>query len=268
MYFSSNIKFLRKRKKRTQDDVANVIGIKRPTYSGYENNIAQPPLEVLVKLSKYFGIAIDTLIQIDLTRLTESQLYDLERGSDVFLRGSNLRVLATTVNKENEENIELVSEKAKAGYTTGYADPEFIKTLPVFQLPFLSKNKKYRAFQLNGDSMLPIPDKAWVTGEFVSDWNTIISGEAYIIFTIDDGIIFKIVDNQISNNGNLVLYSLNPLYEPFEMPVTKIKEVWKFVNYISTEIPDPVLPKDDLVKTVVKLKQDVEKLKSKVKKKL
>jgi hypothetical protein len=32
------------------------------------------------------------------------------------VRGSQLRVLATTVDAQNEENIELVNEKAKAGY--------------------------------------------------------------------------------------------------------------------------------------------------------
>jgi hypothetical protein len=63
--------------------------------------------------------------------------------------------------------------------------------LPGFQLPFLSKQKKYRTFQLSGDSMLPIPDGSWVTGEYLQDWNDIISGNAYIVFTIDDGIVFK-----------------------------------------------------------------------------
>jgi len=54
----------------------------------------------------------------------------------VYIKGSNLRVLATTVDIANNENIEMVAEKAKAGYTTGYADPEFISELPVFQFPF------------------------------------------------------------------------------------------------------------------------------------
>ena len=47
------------------------------------------------------------------------------------------------------------------GYTRGFADPEFVKVLPVFQLPFLSRDKKYRTFQISGDSMLPIPDGSY-----------------------------------------------------------------------------------------------------------
>ncbi|MBN2275131.1 MAG: LexA family transcriptional regulator [Bacteroidales bacterium] len=267
MYFSSNIKFLRKRRGRTQDDVAFALKMKRSTLSGYENEVSQPTIQALVAFSKYYGIAIDTLVKVNLTTISESQLSQVERGGDVYLKGSNIRVLATTVNNDNVDNIELVSEKAKAGYATGFADPEFISELPVFQLPFLSKQKKYRTFQLTGDSMLPIPPKAWVTGEFVQDWNTIIDGYGYIILTLDEGIVFKIVENLLEKENKLCLYSLNPLYEPFNIQVNEIKEVWKFVNFISSEIPDPVLPQDSLFKTVNTLKKDIDNLKKQLREK-
>ena len=262
MYFSSNIKFLRKRRGRTQDDIAFALKMKRSTLSGYENEISQPTIQALMAFSKYFGIAIDTLLKADLRNISESQLSQLERGGDVYLKGSNIRILATTVNSANDDNIELVSEKAKAGYATGFADPEFIKDLPVFQLPFLSRQKKYRTFQLQGDSMLPIPNGSYVTGEFVQDWNTIISGHGYIILTIDEGIVFKIAENLMEDEHKLRLYSLNPLYEPFDIYVNEIKEVWRFVNYISSEIPDPVIPQDELIRTVTGLKKDINLLKS------
>lgn len=265
MYFSSNIKFLRKRKGRTQDDVAFALKMKRSTVSGYENEVSLPTIQALLAFSKYYGVAVDTLLKIDLRTLTESQLSQLERGGDVYLKGSNLRVLATTVDKNNDENIELVSEKAKAGYATGFADPEFIKDLPVFHLPFLSRQKKYRTFQLSGDSMLPIPDGSFVTGEFVQDWNTLITGHGYIILTIDEGIVFKIVENLLETEHMLRLFSLNPIYEPFEVHVNEIKEIWKFVNYISSEIPDPMIPSGELIRTVASLKKDLNILKSRMK---
>jgi len=255
---------MRKRKGRTQDEVAHALKMKRSTLSGYENEVSLPTVNVLIAFSKYFGIAIDTLVLVDLGSLSESLLSQLERGGDVYLRGSNIRVLATTVNSRNEENIELVPEKAKAGYATGFADPEFIKELPVFSLPFLSKQKKYRTFQLNGDSMLPIPHGAWVTGEFVQDWNTIISGHGYIILTLDEGIVFKIVENMIKKENKLRLYSLNPVYEPYDITVNEVKEVWKFVHYISSEIPEPALPQDELLRTVANLKKDMTIVKSRL----
>jgi transcriptional regulator with XRE-family HTH domain len=264
MYFASNIKFLRKRRGRTQDDVAAALNLKRSTLSGYENGIAQPGIEILISFSGYFNMSIDTLLKMDIPKLSESQLGELERGYDAYIRGSNLRVLATTVNSENRENIELVNEKAKAGYTTGYADPEFIGELPVFNLPFLSEKKKYRTFQLKGDSMLPIPEGSWVTGEFVQDWMNILTGKAYIVFTMNDGIVFKIVENNLKKEGKLVLYSLNPVYEPYEVHVNDIREVWKFVNYISNELPDPVMPEKQLIQTVANIKSDLERIKAKI----
>ena len=264
MYFTSNIKFLRKRRGRTQDDVAVALNLKRSTLSGYENGVAQPGIDILVSFSGYFNMSIDTLLKIDMTRLSESQLGELERGYDAYVRGSNLRVLTTTVNSENRENIELVAEKAKAGYTTGYADPEFIGELPVFSLPFLSDKRKYRTFQLKGDSMLPIPDGSWVTGEFLQDWRNILTGKAYIVFTLNDGIVFKILENNISKDGKLVLFSLNPLYEPYEVHINEVKEIWKFVNYISNKLPEPVLPEKQIFQSIAIMKNDLERIKAKL----
>ena len=259
MFFPSNIKFFRKRMGRTQDDVAVAIGMKRSTLSGYENAIAQPGIEALVSLSNYFRVAIDTLVKVDLTKLPESQLRQLEKGYDVFIKGSSLRVLATTVGQDNHENIELVTEKAKAGYKSGFADPEYISILPTFRLPFLSKQKKYRTFQISGDSMLPIPEGAWVTGVFVQDWHAVRDRDACIILTSEEGIVFKVVENKIRAEGKLILHSLNPAYEPYEIAVNDIREIWQFVNYISPEIPE------NAADTTYQLAQMVKKLTNEVK---
>jgi transcriptional regulator with XRE-family HTH domain len=265
MYFNSNIKFLRKRIGRTQDDVAASLHMKRSTLSGYENNIAEPGMKALIGFSNYFRIAADTLIRVDLSSLPESQMRQLERGYDVFLKGSNLRILATTVGKDNEENIELVSEKAKAGYKSGYAEPEYISILPTFRLPFLSRQKKYRTFQVRGDSMLPIPDGSWVTGVFVQDWTGIRDKNAYIILTADEGIVFKVAENRIKPDGKLVLHSLNPLYEPIEIDVKDIREIWQFVNYISGELPENDLSANvQLLKSVEEMKKEIKAIQMKL----
>ncbi|MDX9941180.1 MAG: helix-turn-helix domain-containing protein [Bacteroidales bacterium] len=264
-FFASNIKLLRKRRGRTQDDVAFLLDMKRPTLSGYENEVAQPGLEALVAFSKYYNVSIDTLVKVDLSQLSESQLSQLERGYDIFVTGSKLRVLATTVDSQNEENIEMVSEKAKAGYRTGFADPEFIKVLPTFQMPFLSKQKKYRSFQVSGDSMLPIPEGSWVTCEFVQNWNLVRDRHAYVIHTLNDGVVFKVVENLIKTEGKLRLHSLNPIYEPYEVHVNDIREVWKFVNFISSQIPEANSPVDQLSNQFSQLKKEVESIKSKLK---
>ena len=261
MVFASNIKLLRKRHKHTQDEVANALTMKRSTVSGYENEVAQPGIDVLIAFSKYYNIAIDTLIKEDLSLLTENQLAQVERGFDTFISGGELRVHATSVDSENNENIELINYKASAGYRAGYADPEYIRVLPTFHMPFLSREKKYRTFQILGDSMLPIPTGSWVTGEFIQNWHLIRDGQAYIILTIEDGIIFKVVENHIKDNGKLTLYSLNSFYKPYDIDIKEVREIWKFVHYISSEMPETNQPRQNLERVVADIKRDVEHLK-------
>ena len=132
MYFNTNIKLLRLRRNRTQDIVSNDLGISRSTLNSYENaSIRNPTLDALMLFSKYFKVSIDTLVKVDMGKLSQFQLAELERGHDVYVTGSRLRVLATTVDSANRENIEVVNIKAKAGYKSGYADPEFVKQILV-----------------------------------------------------------------------------------------------------------------------------------------
>ncbi len=259
--FSSNIKLLRKRRGRTQDDVAVALNMKRSTLSGYENEVAQPSIDALIAFSKYFGVSIDTLVKVELSKLGESELSQLERGYDVFITGSKLRVLTSTVDNLNNENIELINHKASAGYRTGYADPEYIKVLPTFQMPFLSKDRKYRTFQISGDSMHPIPDGSWVTGEFIQNWNLIRDDMPHIVLTLNDGIMFKIIHNDIKTRGKLRMISLNPFYEPYDIDVKDVREVWKFVHYITSEMPEPNVRNEDILHTVAALKKDMDRLK-------
>lgn len=263
MYLSENLKFLRKRRRLTQLDVADALNTKRSSINNYENGIAMPPLPVVLALSDLFHLSVDTLLRVNLSSLRESQLYLIEHGSDVFVRGNEIRVLATTVDAQNQDNIELVSIKAKAGYTVGYFDSEFIAGLPVFQLPFLSREKKYRTFQIDGDSMLPIPDKSWVTGEFVQDLFDIKDDELYVVLTLNEGIVFKKVRNELTEKGSLHMISLNPDYEAYDLPVSEIREAWKFVHFISNEIPDEN-PDNQIYRQIEAIKKELQAIKNKM----
>lgn len=266
MYFYSNLKTLRKRKGLTQEELASLLKIKRPTLNNYENKVSQPTLSIQLAVSDFFGISVDMLLKVDLSSFTEFQFEEFEKGSDIYTKGTNLRVLTSTVGNDNEENIELVTAKVKAGYMSGYADPEYVSSLPVYRLPFLKNDRKYRTFQISGDSMLPIPDGAWVTGEFIQDWTSIKTGEACIVLTREDGLVFKIVENLLIETGHFSLSSLNPLYHPFEVKGQDIFEVWKFVNYTTDHMPEGNISTEQLMVSVQKLIQDVAELKREIKK--
>ncbi|WP_297335344.1 LexA family transcriptional regulator [Algoriphagus sp.] len=226
MCLNLNIKFLRKRKNLTQESLAQALGISRSKLAGYESNI-NPPIETLVKLSDYLGISLDILLKEELSSYSEYKLRELLE-TDQFLRGRKLRILSTTVDEQGRELIEVVSQRAKASYLAGFSDPEFISELPRFSLPFLPMDKKHRVFQVDGDSMLPIPDGAWIICEYVDDWMAIKDGERYVIVTEQDGVTFKIAYNRIKDQEKLLLCSSNPIYPPFEVAIEQLREVWRY----------------------------------------
>lgn len=261
MYFANNIKHLRNAEKITQVDLAHEMGLNRSNLNNYENGIAQPTLETMLKFADRFGISTDTLLRIDLTTLNKIELDKIKSGGDAFVKGRNLRVVATTVGDDNIDNIELVEAKAQAGYLSGFSDPEFIEHLPVFRLPFLNPNRKYRTFQIVGDSMLPIPVGAWVTAEFVDDWTTLRSGEAAIILTIDDGLAFKIIENRLSSNGSLNLISLNPMYKPYSVRISDVREIWRFALYISPFLPTGNIEHEQIMMMLNQIRNDIDSVK-------
>lgn len=226
MKLNSNIKFLRKKKALTQESLSEALGISRSKLAGYELSIT-PPLDILVKIAEYFNVSLDILIKEDLASYSEYKLRELLE-TDQFLRGRKLRILSTTVDAEGRELIEVVSQRAKASYLAGFADPEFISELPRFSLPFLPMDKKHRVFQVDGDSMLPIPDGAWIVCEYVDDWFGIKDGERYVIVTEQDGVTFKIAYNRIQPEQKLLLCSSNPIYPPFDVEIEQVREVWRY----------------------------------------
>lgn len=226
MFIQSNIKFLRKKKGVTQAIMAEAVRITRSKLAGYELNV-NPPLDVVVRLSEYLEVSVDLLLKENLNGYSELRLREVLE-TNRFFRGRDLRILTTTVDADGKEFIEVVSQRAKASYLAGFADPEFIGELPRFSLPFLPEDKKYRVFEVDGDSMDPIPDGAWVICEYVDDWTVIRDGEKYVVVTAQDGVAFKLAYMLQGEGNRLLLCSTNPVYKPFSVEMETIKEVWKY----------------------------------------
>ena len=226
-YFSQNLRFLRNNLqiKISQEKFAEEIDIKKSTISSYESGRAEPKYIDLVKLAKYYSVNIDDLLTKEFSQQSPRK------------EVANLRVLATTVNADNEENIEFVPIKAIAGYVSGFGDLEYISHLPVFQVPFLPKDKKYRVFPIQGDSMSPLKEGSLVFSEYVEDWRTIKNGTICVIVTKDEGVVLKKVFNYLQEKNVLVLKSTNEHYTPYPVIGEDIKELWKFVGYFSGEFP-------------------------------
>src|SRR5437868_6094622 len=113
IFWSTNLRLLRNRKKWSQEELAEKLSITRAKLNAHENGkTVNPTADDLIAFAAFFRMSIDTLLKIDLRNLSELKIRELESGNDGYAAGTKLRVLATTVDGENNENIEYVPIKA------------------------------------------------------------------------------------------------------------------------------------------------------------
>jgi transcriptional regulator with XRE-family HTH domain len=252
---SENVKYLRKQKSFTQEQLAEKLGIKRSLVGAYEEGRAEPGLLNLQKISQVFDVSIDNLIS---ENYTDPSISKTLFQKDIEAR--KLRVLSITVDKDEKENIILVPQKAAAGYLNGYSDTEYVAELPKFYLPIFS-NGTYRAFEISGDSMLPLTSGTIIIGKYVENWQHFKDEKTYIMLTKDEGIVYKRVFNHIASKKVLTLVSDNPSYSPFDLPVDDLIEAWEASAFISVQFPQPEMSIQKLTSMMIDLQSELGRLK-------
>ena len=60
--FGDRLKELRKKHNLTQEEIGELCEVGKTTISNWENNITQPPFDIVKKLAQYFGVTIDYLL--------------------------------------------------------------------------------------------------------------------------------------------------------------------------------------------------------------
>src|SRR3954469_4608024 len=206
-----NLKYLRKLRGWTQEEFAVKLGIKRSLIGAYEEERADPRLEVLEIVGDIFKLSLDDLL-----------LKDLSNTGNSFLAKRRQQKMMTA-----ERNIiHFVPVKAAAGYLAGYGDPEFIDELNTFTLPMLAGGN-YRAFEIVGDSMLPTPSGSVIVAEKIDNLENIKSNLTYIVVSRNEGIVYKRVlkNNKVKNKITLV--SDNTIFQPYTVNAEDVLEVWK-----------------------------------------
>lgn len=229
-FLAPNLKWLRGQQGITQTQLAEAVGLNRPVIGAYEEQRAEPKISVLNDMAEYFGISVNDLVNLDLSKKKKSKAA-AETG---------LRVLSVVVDgSSDKERVALVPAKAAAGYLNGYGDTEFVETLKTFDLPFteLQRDRTYRMFQIKGDSMLPIPDGAYIIGSYLENFNGVRPGECYIFVTDNDGIVYKRLGKNGKKANAFVLTSDNTSYDPFEVPMSDVKEIWNAHGFVSFDLP-------------------------------
>lgn len=226
MSFKDNLRRFRKQKGFTQATLAAKLGITRAAVGSYEEGRAEPPFSLLVRICTLLEVPTDAVLS------AQEPLYN-----ETYIRGEKLRLLTITVGQESlQQNAVLVPLKAAAGYLNGYAEPSFVADLPTVNLSLsVFRNLgTLRLFEIEGDSMPPVPQGSYVIGAFLQDWTRLKGNAACIVVSKLEGIVFKYVQY---TKGQLRLKSSNSLYKTFVIDTTDVIEVWLAKGYISPNIP-------------------------------
>jgi transcriptional regulator with XRE-family HTH domain len=244
---NKNLKYLRKLRGWTQEEFANKLQIKRSLLGAYEEERADPRIDVLEIVADMFKLSLDDLLRKDLSET---------KGS--YLSKRRAQKLSAT-----RGDITFVPVKAAAGYLAGYADPEFIDELNTFTLPMLTGGD-YRAFEIVGDSMMPTPSGSVIVGEKVDSLEDVKNNNAYIVVSRTDGIVYKRVQKNKGQKNKYTLVSDNPSYQPYNVGAEDIIELWQAQMVISKAVQQQRWDVNQIASLVTNLQQQVTSLKKKM----
>lgn len=74
IHLPTNLKLLRHWCGDSQEHTAKTLGIKRSSYSGYENGAAEPTLPLLCSMADHFHVKLDELVRTDLLTWSHEQI--------------------------------------------------------------------------------------------------------------------------------------------------------------------------------------------------
>jgi len=212
-----NLKYLRKLRGWTQEEFAVKLNIKRSLIGAYEEERADPRLEVLEIVGDIFKLSLDELLLKDISNT----------GSNYLAKRRQQKMMTADRNI-----IHFVPVKAAAGYLAGYADSEFIDELNTFTLPMLAGGN-YRAFEIIGDSMMPTPSGSIIVGEKINTTEEVKNDQAYIVVSRHEGIVYKRIVKSNKVKNKLTLVSDNPQYQPYQVNTEDVVELWQAQMVIS-----------------------------------
>ena len=244
---NKNLKYLRKLRGWTQEEFAQKLRIKRSLLGAYEEERADPRIDILEVVADMFKLTLDDLLRKD---VSDTKTNFLSRRRAQKLAGGR-------------NDIPFVPVKAAAGYLAGFGDPEFIDELNTFTLPMLSGGD-YRAFEIVGDSMMPTPSGSVIVGEKVTDIDDVKTNQTYIVVSKTDGIVYKRVVKNARQKNKLTLVSDNPAYQPYIVNTEDIMEVWQAQMILSRANTQQRWDVNQLASLVNNLQQQVTVLKKRM----
>jgi len=244
---NQNLKYLRKLRGWTQEEFARKLRIKRSLLGAYEEERAEPRIDVLEVVSDIFKLTLDDLLRKD---LSDSKSNYLAKRRAIKLASGR-------------SDIPFVPVKAAAGYLAGFADPEFVDELNTFTLPMLAGGN-YRAFEIIGDSMLPTPSGSVIVGEKLENLEALKNNAACIVVSRNEGIVYKRVQKNGRAKNKLTLVSDNPVFHPYTVNAEDVLEMWQAQVVISKTNTQQRWDMHQLANIVTDLQEQVTSMKKRM----
>lgn len=244
---NQSMKYLRKLRGWTQEEFAQKLRIKRSLLGAYEEERAEPRIDVLEAVCDIFKLTLDDILRRDLS----------DNKSSYLAKRRSMKMAA------GRTDIPFVPVKAAAGYLAGYADPEFVDELNTFTLPMLTGGN-YRAFEIIGDSMLPTPSGSVIVGEKVESLDEVKNNAACIVISRTEGIVYKRIQKNGRSKNKLTLISDNPSFHPYTVNADEIIEMWQAQVVISKANTQQRWDMNQLTNIVSDLQEQVISLKKRM----
>jgi phage repressor protein C with HTH and peptisase S24 domain len=185
---------------------------------------------------EYFSVENLALIKdrlgINLTNKADKNIQNHSFDKSNIVTSSNI--------SQNIMLVRLVSEYAYAGYQNGYADTEYMKTLP--QEPFIVDREykgNYVCFVVKGDSMVCDSPNAILAGDKLlarelsrDHWRDKLHITKYnFVIVTNDGIVIKQIIKHDNDKGIITVHSFNPLYEDYDINLKDVSQLFNVVAF-------------------------------------
>lgn len=138
--------------------------------------------------------------------------------------------------------VPLVSQYAHAGYMSGFADNDYMDSLPKMPFPMDEEHHgEYVCFEVRGDSMDDGMRHSYAQGDIVLCrnvdklyWMKKLHYNAWNAFVIvhKEGIVLKQIVAHDVERGIITVHSYNPYYEDFDID---LRDVYQILNVVKTQ---------------------------------
>ena len=194
MTFSERLKNLRKKKKITQEQLAQIINVERSSIGKYESTNTIPSNDTLIKIAKYFNVSTDYLLGNDnaIQTTTLKNIYQIEKKKFPLL--GEIACGTPIFAEENRESYVMAGTEIKADFC------------------LIAKGDSMTGARIyNGDIV------------FIKETPMVNNGEIAAVIIGDEATLKRVY--YYPEKSKLVLQSENPKYEPLVYIGEELNEI-------------------------------------------